>query len=67
METKHNKAIKKMDNPILYDVMEHLKKISSLLTIYDALHMSPEMRAFMVYALTHPNEFSTNDKVVMAS
>lgn len=37
MKAEHSKAIKNMDNPIPYDVIEHLKNISSLLTIYDAL------------------------------
>lgn len=43
--------------------MAHLKKISSLLSVYDALHMLPELRASMVYALTHPDEFTANDEI----
>lgn len=66
MEAEHSKAIKKTDNPISYDVMSHLKKILSLLTIYDALCMSPELRASMIYTLTHPDEFATNDEIVRA-
>lgn len=46
--------------------MAHLKKIPSLLTIYDALRMSPELRASMIYALTHPDEFATNDEIAKA-
>lgn len=47
--------------------MAHLKKISSLLTIYDALRMLPELRASMAYALTHLVEFAKNNEVAMAS
>lgn len=47
--------------------MAHLKKIPSLLTIYDALCMSPKLRASMVYTLTHLDEFIVNDEVVRAS
>lgn len=67
MEVEHSKAIKKTNNPILYDVMAHLKKIPSLLIVYDAPRMSPELRASMIYALTHLDEFATNDKIVRAS
>lgn len=67
METKHSKAIKKMDNPIPYDVMAHLKKITSSLTIYDTLRMSLELRTSMVYALTHLDEFTINDEVARDS
>lgn len=67
MEAEHNKTIKKMDNPISYDVMAHLKKIPSLLTVYDALRMLPKLRASMIYALTHPDEFATNDEIARAS
>lgn len=67
METEHSKASKRTENPISYDVMEHFKKISSLLTIYDALRMSPKLRASIIYALTHPNEFVTNNEIVRAS
>lgn len=67
METQHNKAIKKMDNPIPYNVMTHLKKIPSLLFVYDVLYMLPQLRASMVYALTHLDEFTINDEVTRAS
>lgn len=67
MEAEHNKAIKKTEKPIPYDVMAHSKKIPSLLTIYDALCISPELRDSMIYALTHPDEFSTNDEIARAS
>lgn len=67
VETEPSKAIKKMDNPIPYDVMAHFKKITSLLTVYDALRMSLEFRASMVYTLTHPDEFVANDEVARAS
>ncbi len=67
MEDEHSKAIRKIDNPIPYDVMAHLKKIPSLLSVYDTLCMSPKLRAFMIYALTHPDEFVTNDEIARAS
>lgn len=67
MEAEHSKAIKNIDNPIPYDMMTHLKNISSLLTIYDALYMSPKLKSSMVYALTHPDEFASNDEVARAS
>lgn len=53
LEAEHRKVVKKIENPILYDVMVYLKKIPSLLTIYDALYMSPDLKASMIYALTH--------------
>lgn len=67
IEAEHRKAIKKMDNLIPYDVMTHLKKIPSLLTIYNVLCMSPKLRASMIYALTHLNDFATNDEIARAS
>lgn len=67
MEAEQSKAIKKTDNPVPYDVMEHFKKIPSLLTVYDALHMSPKLRASMIYALTHLDKFAINDEIVRAS
>lgn len=63
VETKHSKANKKLDNPIISDVMAHLKKIPSLLTIYNDLRMLPKLRASMIYELTHPDEFATNYEV----
>lgn len=56
-----------MDNSISYHILAHLKKIPSLLIVYDVLHMSSKLRASMVYALTHPDEFVTNEKIARAS
>lgn len=67
MEAEHNKAIKKTDKHIPYDVMAHLKKIPSLLTIYDAIRMSLELKAYMIYTLSHPDEYATNDEIIRAS
>lgn len=47
--------------------MTHLKKILSLVTVYDALCMSPELRASMIYALILLNEFVANDEIARTS
>lgn len=41
-----------------YDILAHLKRIPALLSVYDALQMSPEHRNALVVALTSP-EFYT--------
>ncbi|XP_060968195.1 uncharacterized protein LOC133035834 [Cannabis sativa] len=41
-----------------YDILDHLKRIPALLSVYDALQMSPEHRNALVVALTSP-EFYT--------
>lgn len=43
---------------VRYDILAHLKKIPALLSVYDALKMSAELRMSLVYALTNPEEFS---------
>lgn len=65
-DTNHNKVMRKIDNHIPYNIMTHLKKIPSLLSIYDTLHMSPELRDSLVHALTHLEEFAHNDEIARA-
>ena len=43
---------------VRYDILAHLKKIPALLSVYDALKISAELRMSLVYALTNPEEFS---------
>lgn len=43
---------------VRYDILAHLKKIPALLSVYDALKMSAELRMSLVYALTNPEDFS---------
>ena len=43
---------------VRYDILAHLKKIQALLSVYDALKISAELRMSLVYALTNPEEFS---------
>lgn len=43
---------------VRYDILAHLKKIPALLSVYDALKMSAELRMSLVYGLTNPEEFS---------
>ncbi|PON60504.1 LOW QUALITY PROTEIN: hypothetical protein TorRG33x02_284680 [Trema orientale] len=40
-----------------YDILAHLKHIPALLSVYDALQMSPELRNALVVALTSPEFF----------
>jgi hypothetical protein len=40
-----------------YNVLAHLKKIPALLTVYDALMLSPEMRNTLVQALLNPEDY----------
>ena len=42
---------------VRYDILAHLKKIPALLSVYDALKMSAELRMCLVYALTSSEEF----------
>ena len=42
---------------VKYDVLAHLKKISALLSVYDALRMSSELRKSLIYALSNPEDF----------
>lgn len=41
---------------VRYDILAHLKKIQALLSVYDALKISAELRMSLVYA--NPEEFS---------
>ncbi|KAM2162439.1 hypothetical protein ACFX1Q_040230 [Malus domestica] len=43
-----------------YDIVDHLKRIPSLLSVYDALKMSKELREALITALTNPEVFETN-------
>ncbi|KAM1786196.1 hypothetical protein ACFX12_039014 [Malus domestica] len=45
-----------------YDIVDHLKRIPSLLSVYDALKMSKELREALITALTNPEVFETNFK-----
>ncbi|KAH7836484.1 hypothetical protein Vadar_001965 [Vaccinium darrowii] len=47
----------KEEEQVKYDVLAHLKKIPALLSIYDALKMSPELRKSLIYALSNPDDF----------
>ncbi|KAG5562842.1 hypothetical protein RHGRI_005537 [Rhododendron griersonianum] len=49
--------VPKEEEQVKYDVLAHLKKIPALLSIYDALMMSPELRKSLVYALSNPDDF----------
>jgi hypothetical protein len=40
-----------------YNVLAHLKKIPALLTVYDALMLSPNMRDILVQALLNPEDY----------
>ncbi|KAF5932377.1 hypothetical protein HYC85_028548 [Camellia sinensis] len=45
------------EEQVKYDVLAHLKKIPALLSVYDALKMSPELRKSLIYALSKPEDF----------
>lgn len=40
-----------------YNVLAHLRKIPALLSVFDALMMSQELRDVLVYALKNPEQF----------
>ena len=42
---------------VKYDVFAHLKKISALLSMYDALKMSLKFQTSLIYALSRPEDF----------
>lgn len=67
LKVYHNKAINKTDGSTPYNVLAHLKKISALLSVHDALRMSPELRNSLIYVLKVVEEFSKNDKIAKAS
>jgi len=46
------------EEQVKYEILAHLKKIPSLLSVYDALKMSPELRQSLIYALSNPEDFS---------
>ncbi|KAK1614458.1 hypothetical protein QYE76_019975 [Lolium multiflorum] len=43
--------------PVKYDVIAHLKKIPAMLSVYDALCLSSDMRKALVTALTFPEDY----------
>jgi hypothetical protein len=43
--------------PVRYDVISHLKKIPAILSVYDALCLSSDMRKALVTALTFPEDY----------
>ncbi|KAM1500180.1 hypothetical protein ACFX10_022776 [Malus domestica] len=43
-----------------YDIVDHLKRIPSLLSVYDALKMSKELKKALIMALTNPEVFETS-------
>ncbi|XP_050133202.1 uncharacterized protein LOC126609295 [Malus sylvestris] len=43
-----------------YDIVDHLKRIPSLLSVYDALKMSKELKEALIMALTNPEVFETS-------
>ncbi|XP_028062797.1 uncharacterized protein LOC114266101 [Camellia sinensis] len=45
------------EEQVKYDVLAHLKKIPALLSVYDAVKMSPELRKSLIYALSKPEDF----------
>ncbi|KAF7149768.1 hypothetical protein RHSIM_Rhsim02G0166900 [Rhododendron simsii] len=49
--------VPKEEEQVKYDVLTHLKKIPALVSIYDALMMSPELRKSLSYALSNPDDF----------
>ncbi|XP_020080518.1 uncharacterized protein LOC109704178 [Ananas comosus] len=42
---------------IEYNVLSHLRKVPALLSVYDALMMSKELREVLIYALQNPEPF----------
>ena len=46
-----------MEGQVEYDIIARLKKIPALLSIYDALKMSPELRKALICALENPENF----------
>jgi hypothetical protein len=40
-----------------YNVLAHLRKIPALMSVFDALMMSQELRDNLIYALQHPEQF----------
>lgn len=40
------------EEQVKYDILAKMKKIPSLLSVYDALKMSPELRQSLIYALS---------------
>lgn len=67
IEGEHNKVKNKMDGTTPYNVLAYLKKIPSLLSVYDALCKSPELRSSLIYALSNLEEFAKNDEIAKAS
>lgn len=67
MESEHDKFIKKTNGSTLYNVMTHLKKILSPLSVYDALCMLPQLKASLIYALNNLEKFSQNYEIASAS
>ncbi|KAK1684838.1 hypothetical protein QYE76_045686 [Lolium multiflorum] len=43
--------------PVKYDVIAHLKKIPAMLSVYDALCLSSDMRKALITALTFPENY----------
>lgn len=62
MEAKHAKVIKSIEG-VTHNVLAHLKMIPSLLSIYDALWLSKELRQSQVYTLSNPEEFVDLEEV----
>jgi len=56
----HPKSIREEESRsghVNYNILAHLKRIPALLSVYDALQMSPELRKALITALTDPEPF----------
>ncbi|KAG8362650.1 hypothetical protein BUALT_BualtUnG0054700 [Buddleja alternifolia] len=56
-ETPLIKSSESKEEKVKYDILAHLKRIPSSLSIYDALTMSDELRKSLIYALAKPEDF----------
>ena len=55
------KSLKNSRNPhrVKYDILAHLRRIPALLSVYDALQLSVELKRALILALLSPNVFKT--------